>query len=76
MPKYSVRRPYTILVGVVLIIVLGAVSLLRMTTDLLPDMNLPYVLVITRGSGEKCHGPHRGADGDNVEHQDHTVHVL
>ena len=51
MPKYSVRRPYTILVGVVLIIVLGAVSLLRMTTDLLPDMNLPYVLVITTYPG-------------------------
>ncbi len=47
MSKYSVRKPYTVLVGVVLVIVLGVVSLMRMTADLLPDMNLPYVVVIT-----------------------------
>ena len=47
MSKYSVKKPYTVLVCVVLIIVLGVVSVTRMTTDLLPDMNLPYVLVIT-----------------------------
>ena len=40
-PKYSVKRPYTVLVAVVLVIVLGVVSLTRMTTDLLPAMNLP-----------------------------------
>ena len=51
MSKYSVRKPYTVLVGVVLIIVLGAVSLYRMKADLLPDMNLPYVLVITAYPG-------------------------
>ncbi len=51
MSKYSVRRPFTVLVGVVLIIVLGAVSLYRMTADLLPDMSLPYVLVITMYPG-------------------------
>lgn len=37
--KYSVKRPYTVLVAVVLVIVLGAVSLSKMTTDLLPDMS-------------------------------------
>ena len=37
--KYSVKRPYTVLVAVVLVIVLGAVSLAKMTTDLLPDMS-------------------------------------
>ncbi|MCR4648535.1 MAG: efflux RND transporter permease subunit [Lachnospiraceae bacterium] len=47
MSKYSVKKPFTVLVGVVLIIVLGVVSVMRMTTDLLPDMNLPYVMVIT-----------------------------
>ena len=35
--KYSVKRPYTVLVAVVLVIVLGVVSLSKMTTDLLPD---------------------------------------
>ena len=47
MSKYSVKKPFTVLVGVVLIIVLSVVSIMKMTTDLLPDMNLPYVLVIT-----------------------------
>ena len=51
MSKYSVKKPYTVLVGVVLIIVLGVVSLYKMTADLLPDMNLPYVLVITTYPG-------------------------
>lgn len=45
--KFSVKRPYTVIVGVILVIVLGVVSFTRMTTDLLPDMNLPYALVIT-----------------------------
>lgn len=51
MSKYSVKRPYTVLVCVVLIIVLGAASIYRMKMDLLPDMNLPYVLVITMCPG-------------------------
>ena len=50
-PKYSVKRPYTVLVAVVLVIVLGVVSLTRMTTDLLPAMNLPYVIVVTTDVG-------------------------
>lgn len=49
--KFSVKKPYTVLVGVVLVIVLGIVSFTRMTTDLLPDMNLPYALVITMDMG-------------------------
>ena len=50
-PKYSVKRPYTVLVAVVLVIVLGVVSLTRMTKDLLPAMNLPYVIVVTTDVG-------------------------
>ena len=49
--KFSVKKPYTILVGVVLVLVLGFVSLTRMTTDLLPNMSLPYALVITMDIG-------------------------
>ena len=51
MSKYSVRKPYTVLVGVLLVIVLGVVSVTRMTADLLPEMSLPYVLVITTYPG-------------------------
>lgn len=49
--KLSVKKPYTVIVGVILVIVLGAVSLIKMTTDLLPDMSLPYALVITTDMG-------------------------
>lgn len=45
--KFSVKKPYTVLVGVVLILVLGYVSFTSMQTDLLPDMNLPYAIVYT-----------------------------
>lgn len=44
---FSVKKPYTVVVGVVLIIILGVVSFTHMTVDLLPSINLPYALVIT-----------------------------
>ena len=47
MTKYSVKKPYTVLVGVVLALVLGVVSFLGLNTDLLPAMDLPYVVVYT-----------------------------
>lgn len=51
MPKFSVKKPFTILVAVILVIVLGFVSLSGMQTDLLPNMNLPYLLVVTTYPG-------------------------
>lgn len=45
--KFSVKKPYTVLVAVVLAIVLGVVSFTKMTTDLLPNISLPYVIVMT-----------------------------
>ena len=45
--KFSVKKPYTVLVGVLLVIVLGVVSLSRMTTDLLPDLSLQYPMIFT-----------------------------
>lgn len=45
--KISVKKPYTVVVAVVLILILGFVSFTNMTTDLLPSMNLPYAIVMT-----------------------------
>ena len=56
--KFSVKKPYTVLVGVVLAIVLGIVSFTKMTTDLLPSISLPYVIVMTT---------YVGASPENVE---------
>ena len=51
MSKYSVKKPYTVLVAVVLVLVLGFVSFTKMTTDLLPSINLPYLMVVTTYPG-------------------------
>lgn len=49
--KLSVKKPYTVLVAVVLILVLGYLSFRSMSTDLLPDMELPYAIVMTTYPG-------------------------
>lgn len=51
MIKQSVKKPYTILVGVIIILMLAAVSLSKMTTDLLPSISTPYLMVITTYPG-------------------------
>lgn len=51
LPQFSVRKPYTVLVAVVLVLVLGVISFTGMTTDLLPAMELPYVVVMTTYPG-------------------------
>ncbi|MBQ8662686.1 MAG: efflux RND transporter permease subunit, partial [Eubacterium sp.] len=51
MAKFSVKRPFTVFVAVVVVLLLGVVSFMRMTTDLLPQFNIPYVMVITTYPG-------------------------
>ena len=49
--KFSVKKPYTVLVGVIAIIVLGVVSFLKLTPDLLPNIDFPYVIITTTYAG-------------------------
>lgn len=51
MPKFSVKKPFVVLVAVVMLLVLGVVSFTKMTTDFLPNMNMPYMIVITTYPG-------------------------
>lgn len=51
MPKFSVKKPFVVLVGVIILLVLGYVSFTKMTTDFLPHMNMPYMIVITTYPG-------------------------
>lgn len=51
MIKTSVKKPFTVLVAVIMVIALGVVSLTSMTADLLPEMSLPYMIVITTYPG-------------------------
>ena len=49
--KFSVKKPFTVFVSVILVIILGIVSFTGMTTDLLPKIDLPYVIVMTTYPG-------------------------
>ena len=49
--KQSVRRPFTVIVAIILVAILGVVSYMNMTVDLLPNLNLPYVVVVTSYPG-------------------------
>ena len=49
--KYSVKKPYTVLVAVILIIVLGIVAFINMTPNLLPNLDLQYIIVTTTYAG-------------------------
>ncbi|MGM9604969.1 MAG: efflux RND transporter permease subunit [Faecousia sp.] len=51
MPKFSVKKPLTVFVAVVAVLVLGVVAYLRMTPDLLPNMNFPYIMITTAYPG-------------------------
>ena len=49
--KYSVKKPFTVLVAVILVLVLGYVSITKMTPDLLPEMSFPYIMLMTTYPG-------------------------
>ena len=51
MTKFCVKKPYFIVVAVVIVLTIGAVSLSKMQTDMLPDLEMPYLAVITTEAG-------------------------
>ena len=51
MAKFSVKKPLTVFVVVLAVVVLGIVAYLRMTPDLLPNMDFPYVIIVTADPG-------------------------
>ena len=51
MSKFSVKKPLTVFVAVIAVIVLGAVAYLNMTPDLIPNMDFPYVMIMTTYPG-------------------------
>ena len=51
MAKFSVKKPLTVFVVVLAVIVLGVVSYLKMTPDLIPNMDFPYVIIVTTDPG-------------------------
>lgn len=47
MPSFSLRNPYTIIVGALIIAILGLTAFTRMPTDVFPDLKIPAVVVAT-----------------------------
>ena len=47
MEKYSVKKPFTVLVAVLIVFLMGFVSVANLRTDLLPDISTPYLMVVT-----------------------------
>lgn len=44
--RLALKRPYTFVVMALLILVLGGVAIVRMPTDIFPDIDIPVVSVI------------------------------
>lgn len=51
MTKFCVKKPFYVVVAVIFILVIGVVSLTSMPTDLMPDVSVPYLAVITTEVG-------------------------
>ena len=49
--KFSVKKPLTVLVAVILVLILGFVSFTSMTPDLLPNMDFPMAVLMTTYPG-------------------------
>ena len=49
--KFSVKKPFTVLVCIIIVIILGVVSFMNMTPDLLPNMEFPYAIIMTAYPG-------------------------
>jgi multidrug efflux pump subunit AcrB len=49
--KLALRRPYTFVVAALLIAILGGLAVVRMPTDLLPDIDIPVVSAIWQYKG-------------------------
>ena len=47
MEKFSVKKPFTVLVAVIMVLMLGFVSISNMQTNLLPDVSTPFLMVVT-----------------------------
>ena len=50
-PEFSVRRPVTVLMLILIIVVLGAISFIRLPIELMPDLTYPVAAVITSYEG-------------------------
>lgn len=60
LPKFSVKKPLTVVVAIIIIVIIGIVAYMSLGVDLLPEMELPYMIVVTI---------YAGAEPDIVENE-------
>jgi len=72
MSKYSVRKPITVLMGILIIIVLGIYSVTKLPLTLFPEINLPYIVTVTTYPGENPETVERDVT-DKVESSVSTI---
>jgi HAE1 family hydrophobic/amphiphilic exporter-1 len=46
-PSFSLRNPYTIIVGALVVVILGVTAFMRMPVDVFPNIKIPAVVVAT-----------------------------
>ncbi|MCG9968693.1 efflux RND transporter permease subunit [Pelotomaculum terephthalicicum JT] len=49
--QFSINRPATVIILIAVLSIIGVMSVVQMRTDLLPEMDLPYAIVMTTYSG-------------------------
>src|SRR5215475_13769783 len=49
--RLALRRPYTFVVASMLIVLLGVVTILRMPTDIFPEIDIPVIAVVWSYTG-------------------------
>lgn len=49
--RFSVKKPFTVFVAVIMVLILGTISFVNLQTDLLPSMDLPFIVVATSYPG-------------------------
>ena len=62
--RIALKRPYTFVVMAMLIVILGVLSIVRMPTDIFPDIDIPVISVIWNYGGLLARG-----DGEAHRHQ-------
>ncbi len=49
--KFSVKKPFTVFVAMIIVLIFGGVALYKMTPDLFPSINAPVAIVLTADPG-------------------------
>lgn len=49
--NFSVKKPMTVFVSIIIVLILGVVSFTNMVVDLIPSINMPYVIISTTYAG-------------------------